>query len=140
MWFLLYNLLHLLRSLCSSHKFVALQFFLFLFPFYLLTMWIYEFLKNYPRRGVFCNINLKYSNLENHLERHLRTDRTGECILEHLEAQIWKIFSLSDNHGGAFVGLMYVPICPKKLWMRHCIRFIWFKDCLHFYMCFIRPW
>ena len=63
---------------------------------------------------VFRNVNL--SNLENALQRNLRTDRTGgKAFLEHLEAQMFKIFRLSANHGDTFVGSMYVPVCPKKL-------------------------
>ena len=39
-----------------------------------------NFLKNHPRRRGFRNINLKYSNLVNVLQRHLRTDRNPEWI------------------------------------------------------------
>ena len=31
-----------------------------------------------------------------------------------------KIFSLPANYSGVFVGSMYVPVCPKELWIRHC--------------------
>ena len=31
-----------------------------------------------------------------------------------------KTFSLSANHGGVFMGSMYVPICPQNRWLRHC--------------------
>ena len=71
-WFLLFYLLHLLRLFCSFHKFIAILI------FYLNTIWIYEFFKRHPERGVFCYVNL--SNLENVLERNLRTDKTGEYI------------------------------------------------------------
>ena len=37
-----------------------------------------NFLKNHPPRRGFGNINLKYSNLVNVLQRHLRTDRNRE--------------------------------------------------------------
>ena len=62
---------------------------------------------------VFRNVNL--SNLENALQRNLRTEDRGKAFLEHLEAQMFKIFRLSANHGDTFVGSMYVPVCPKKL-------------------------
>ena len=52
MWFLLYYLLHLLRLLSSSDKFIAIQ-------VYVKTIWINEFSKNHPRGGVFRNVNLK---------------------------------------------------------------------------------
>ena len=39
---------------------------------------MYEFFINHPRREVFRNVNL--SNLENVLQRHLKTDRAGQCI------------------------------------------------------------
>ena len=38
----------------------------------------------------------------------------GIAFLEHLEAQLLNFFPLSANHGGAIVGSMYVPVCPKK--------------------------
>ena len=37
-----------------------------------------NFFKNHPRKTVFHNVTL--SNLENVLQRHLRTDRARECI------------------------------------------------------------
>ena len=80
------------------------------------TTCMYEFFKNHPRRGVFRNVNL--SNLENVLQRNLRTERAGSAFLEHLEAQIWKVFLLSANLGGSFVSSIYVSLCPKKLWIR----------------------
>ena len=51
------------RLLCSSQKFIALQIF---------DLNI-RFLKNYPQERVFCNVN--FSNLENVLQRNLRTCR-----------------------------------------------------------------
>ena len=41
------------------------------------------------------------------------------AFLEHLEVQILKTSPLSANHGGGFVGSMYVPVCPKRLWIHH---------------------
>ena len=38
----------------------------------------------------------------------------GKAFLEHLEAQILKISQVSAKHGGTFVGLMHVPVFPKK--------------------------
>ena len=37
-----------------------------------------EFFKNHPRKGVFRNVNL--INLENVLQRNLKTGRARECI------------------------------------------------------------
>ena len=37
---------------------------------------------------------------------------------EHLNAQILRNLLLGANHGGIFVGLTYVPVCPKTLLMR----------------------
>ena len=37
------------------------------------------------------------------------------AFLEHVEAQILKIYPLGINHGGALKVLMYVTVCPKKL-------------------------
>ena len=34
---------------------------------------------------------------------------------EHLNAQILRNLLLGANHGGIFVGLTYVPVCPKTL-------------------------
>ena len=46
--------------------------------FYLNAIWIYGFFKNHSRRGKLHNVNL--SNLENILQRNLRTHRAGKCI------------------------------------------------------------
>ena len=62
--------------------------------------------------------NLK-NNLHNRQERNLSTERASKYFLEHLEAQILKIFLLAANHGGVFIDSMYVPVCPKKLWICH---------------------
>ena len=53
------------RSLCSCHKCIAIQIFI----------WIYELFKN----DIFDNVAL--SNLENALQTNLRTGRTREYIL-----------------------------------------------------------
>ena len=70
-WFLLYYLQHRL----SSERFAALT---RLQP-YTFFIWIYEFFKNQPQRRVFRNVRL--SNLENVLQRNLRTGKARECIL-----------------------------------------------------------
>lgn len=38
----------------------------------------------------------------------------GSTFLEHLEAQILKIYLLGANHGGTFLGSKYIPVCPKN--------------------------
>ena len=49
-------------------------------------------------------------------------EQTGpeSAVLEHLQAIILKRFSLCANHGVALVDSMYVPVCPKTPWIRHC--------------------
>ena len=74
-------------------------------------------MKNYPQIKVFRNVNL--SNLENVLQRNLRADRARECIFR---ASGGANFLAQHRPGGTLVGLMYVPVCPKKLWIRHCRR------------------
>ena len=66
----MYNLL----CLFSSDRFTSLT---RLYP-YKFYIWLYEFLKNHPRRRLFQNIYL--SNLENVLQRNLRTGTSRECI------------------------------------------------------------
>ena len=97
-----------IRSLLNSHKLTAIQILLFENK---------NFLKIIHGR-VFCNKSLWLSNLENVLQRNLRT---GGAFLEYLEVQILKISPLCKNHGAAFVGSMYVLVCRKILWIRHCI-------------------
>ena len=48
----------------------------------------------------------------------------GSAFLEHREAHILKNFLLGTNHGSTFMGSLYVPVCPKKLWLRHCTFFM----------------
>ena len=62
---------------------------------------------------MFCNVNL--SNLENNLQRNLRRDRDRECIFRASGGTNFENFSTSNDHGGAFMGSMFVPVCPKKL-------------------------
>ena len=92
-----------LRSLCSSHKFIALQIFY-------LNIWI--FLKNHPQRRVFHNINL--CKLENVLQRNPRTQRARESVLRASGGTNLKIFLLGPD-----LGLVYVLVSLKKLWIPH---------------------
>ena len=77
------------------------------------------------------NVNL--SNLENVLQKIPRTDWVGEYIFRASGGTIFfLILPLSANHGGAHVGLMYIAVCPNKLWIRHCspivqVTFLCFK-------------
>ena len=83
--FLYYLLAYLLRSFhtCSSHKFIAIQI------FYLNTIWMYEFFRNRPQKGLFRNVNL--SNLKNILQKNYR--RAAECIFRASGiSQILKFF------------------------------------------------
>ena len=63
---------------------------------------------------MFHNVNL--SNLENVLQRNVITDRAWKFIFRLSMGTNVNFFPLSANHGGAFVGLMHVPDCPKKLY------------------------
>ena len=58
---------------------------------------------------VFRNVNL--NNLENVLQRNLRTDRARECIFR---APGGANFLAQHKPGSTVVGLMYVPVCPKN--------------------------
>ena len=79
------------------------------------NIWIFK----KSRKGMFCN--KKLSDLANFLQSCLRTESAGECIFRASGEQILKTFPLSNNYGGTFVGSMYVPVCPKKFWIRHCL-------------------
>ena len=100
--FLLYYLLHFSSSDC----FAALT-----------LIWIYEFFK-YPQKRVFHNVTL--SNLENVLQRNLRTDRATDCIFWVFGGRNFEISPLVTNLGCVFVDSMCVLVCPKKLWIQHC--------------------
>ena len=60
--------------------------------------------------------NVNFSNLENVLQRNLGADRSWE---HDIRDAILKLYPLGGNHGGAFVNSIYVPVCPKELWIRH---------------------
>ena len=63
--------------------------------------------------------NAKLSNLENVLQRNLRTDRARQCIFR---ASGDAKFLPQYKPGGTLVDSIYVPVCPKNLWIRHCRR------------------
>ena len=105
LWFFLYYLLHLI----SSDRFAALT---SLQP-YKFFIWIYKLFKNHPRKRVFRNVSL--SNLENVLQRNLRTDRASKCIFRVSGGtQILEIYPFGSNHGGTLMGSMFVPASPKN--------------------------
>ena len=68
-----------LRSLQGSHNLLAIQ-----------TFYLNIFFKIIHKK-VFRNVSL--SNLENVIQRNLRTNRAKVCILEYLETEISKIFA-----------------------------------------------
>lgn len=70
---------------------------------------MYKFFKNHPRKKVLRNVNA--SNTENIVQKNLRTWGPGSAFLEHLKAQILKIYPGVANHDGPFVGLVYVLVC-----------------------------
>ena len=53
-----------------------------------------------------------WSNLKNVSQRNQRTDRARECIVS--KGTIFETFSLGVNHGGTFLDLMCVLVCPKN--------------------------
>ena len=77
-----------LRSLSSSHKLIAIHIFY-------LNILIFE---NYPRT---VSRNVKLSNLENVLQRNLRTSRTRECS-----------FRAFSRH--RFWNFSYLPVSQKN--------------------------
>ena len=48
--------------------------------------------------------NVNASNTENIVQKYLRTWGPGSAFLEHLKAQILKIYPGVANHDGPFVG------------------------------------
>ena len=111
-WFLLYSLMYLLRTLCRSHKFIATQI------FYLNTICIYEFFKNHPRKGVFHNVNLSY--LVNVLQRNLSTRRAGECIFRPSGGTNYENFPVQRQPWWRLPEFDLCNDLPKKLWIHHC--------------------
>ena len=71
-----------------------------------------NFSKNHPRRGVFRSVN--FSNLENVLQRNLRTDRAGECICRASEGTNFENFSAQRQPWCHLCGLNVCTGQPKK--------------------------
>ena len=82
---------------------------------------MYEFFKNHPRRGVLRNGNL--SNLENVLQRNVRTDRAGDCIFkasggtdfEHFSAKCQPLWRLRGFDVPSFNGLPKTPLYTSPM-------------------------
>ena len=51
--------------------------------------------------------------------KYLRTDQVNECIFRVSGGTQFEISLLGANHGVTFVGLMWVLVCPKKVWICH---------------------
>ena len=66
---------------------------------------------------MFRNLNL--NNLENVLKRNQRAGRSWEYTFRAFEGTILKMYPLGGDHSDAFVNSIHVPVCPKKLWIRH---------------------
>ena len=58
---------------------------------------------------------------------------TGSAFLKHREAHILKNLLLGSSHRCTFMSSLYVPVWPKKLWLRH---FTFFMFVL--FRCFVR--
>ena len=91
------------RSLCSCHKCIAIQIFI----------WIYELFKN----DIFDNVAL--SNLENALQTNLRTGRTREYILRVSEGTNFENLHTWLQPWWYLLGFNVYTSLPKKLWIHH---------------------
>ena len=120
-WFLLYYLLCLFSSDC----FAALT----SLYFHKFFIWIYEFFKNHLRRRLSRNVNL--SNLENVLQRNLKTDMARDCIfrasggtnfenLPHWRYQPWWIaeVDLGLLSFSATIAAVLDPPMDRKIYLR----------------------
>ena len=58
-------------------------------------------------------------NLSINFQRNLRTGRAKKCTFWVSGGQILRISLLGASHGDSFVGLICVPVCPKKLLICH---------------------
>ena len=106
------------RSLCSCHKCIAIQIFI----------WIYELFKN----DIFDNVAL--SNLENALQTNLRTGRTREYILKSVwRHKFWKFTHLAATMVvSSWVQCIYQSAQKSSGYITDCKVFIF--D-LFFYLC-----
>ena len=84
-------------------------------------MFLFEYMIffNHPRKRVLRNIRL--SNLENVLQINLvnkcfikKETKPRTAFLKYLEVQMLKIYPLTTNHAGAYVGSICVSVCPKN--------------------------
>ena len=66
------------------------------------------------------NRNVNLSDFENDLQVNLRTDRARKWVFRAFRGKILKMYLLGTNHGRAFMDLVYVSVCSKKLGICHC--------------------
>ena len=99
----------MLRSICSSHNLIATQFFY-------LNIWIFFF--NHPWKRIFRNLSL--NNLENVLQRNLKTERARECIFSVFGGTNFENFSTQHQQWWCLCGFHVCTGQSKKLWIHHC--------------------
>ena len=92
-----------LRLLRNSHKFVAIQIFI----------WLYKsFIKNSVSECKLQNLEMFYKEIY---------EQTGarKSIFQASGGTNFENFATWSNHGDIFMGSMYAPVCPKKFWIHH---------------------
>ena len=87
----------------SPHKFIAIQ----------ILIWVYKFLKNHPQTRKSGNVDL--SNLENVLQRNLRTSKAGECIFRACGGTNFKNLPTGHQPWWCPEGFDVCNCLPKKL-------------------------
>ena len=73
---------------------------------------IYNFFKNHQQRRISSVIHV--SNLENVMQRNLRTHRAREYIFRVTGDTNFENYPLGANSGGNFLGSVYIPVYAKK--------------------------
>ena len=71
----------------------------------------------FTRRGVFCNVNL--GNLENVLQRNLKTGRARECIFRASGGTNFENFSAQHQPWWCLHGFDVCTSLPKKTLVCH---------------------
>ena len=101
-------------TFCTSCCIFSAQIISQLLQVYSYTNLLFEYMifENDPQRKVFHNVNL--SNLENVLQRNLITNWVRECTFRIVRGTNFENLPARPR-----ICSMYVPVCPKKLWICH---------------------
>ena len=81
---------------------------------YIQPYFLFEYKWTFKKISATTSVSLCPLKLEKVLQGNLGTDRARECIFRASIAHIFKMLPLNANHGGIFMGSMYVSVCPKK--------------------------